>query len=125
MTGPISKTHHTERIRTMYLTDWDLEAERASVMAEQREEREAESTMTAYAPEITYDGQSPSVRVVDYVSERVIGQADLIRGFAYYVGAHGTAHEGIYAVVAGGLDGLTKALAGGLRNGRDDRQTGI
>ena len=27
----------------MHLTDWDLEAERASVMAEQREERQAES----------------------------------------------------------------------------------
>ena len=38
-----------ERIRTMYLTDWDLEAERASVMAEQQEEREAEARADATA----------------------------------------------------------------------------
>ena len=108
----------------MYLTDWDLEAERASVMAEQQEERAAEC-MIAYATEVAYDGQSPSVRVVDDMMGRVVGQADIIRGFAYYTGAHGTAHAGVSAIVAGGLDGLTTALASGLRNGRDDRETGI
>ena len=106
------------------ITDWDLEAEREQVRAEQQAERETER-LTAYAPEVTYDGQSPSVRVVDYMTERVIGQADLIRGFAYYTGAHGSAHAGVSAIVAGGLDGLTKALAGGLRNGRDDCESGI
>ena len=83
------------------------------------------STITAYAPEVTYEGHAPSVRVVDDMTGRTIGQADLIRGFAYYTGAHGTAHAGVSAVVAGGLDGLTKALASGVRNGHDERETGI
>ena len=82
-------------------------------------------TMTAYATEVTFEGHSPSVRVADDATGHVIGQADLIRGFAYYTGAHGSAHDGICAIVAGGLDGLTSALASGLRNGRDDRETGV
>lgn len=81
-------------------------------------------TITAYATEVTYEGHAPSVRVVDG-NGTTIGQADLIRGFAYYTGAHGTAHAGVSAIVAGGLDGLTEALASGLKSGRDDRENGI
>lgn len=61
------------------------------------------------------------VSVLDDNTGAKIGQCDLIRGFAHYYGVKGRAHEGVTAVVRGGLDGLTEALRVGLRSGRDDR----
>lgn len=62
-----------------------------------------------------YDGNFPSIR---------IGTAERERGFIFYTGASRSAHQGMRAVVASdGPDysALVKALAEGLRNGRDDR----
>ena len=78
------------------------------------------TTMTAYASYITLARLGGAIQVADG-SGRTIGTVDLIHGFAHYRGAVGTAHEGVTAVVRGGVDGLTEALRVGLRNGRDDR----
>jgi hypothetical protein len=73
---------------------------------------------------------APIVRVEEFGGARHIycpsgaklGQVDVIRGFAYYYGSKGSVHAGVTAIVRGGIDGLIKALAEGLRNGRDDRR---
>ena len=62
-----------------------------------------------------------AIAVHDGNTDRKIGQVDLIRGFAHYYGVRGSAHEGLTAVVRGGIDGLVAALREGLTNGRDDR----
>lgn len=81
------------------------------------------TVVSATAAHIRFERMSfASVAVLDDNSGRKIGQADLIRGFAHYYGVHGSAHEGVTAIVRGGLDGLTAALRDGLRNGRDDRR---
>lgn len=79
----------------------------------------ATQTITAYAPIVRIERLAGSYRVY-CPSGRLAGQADLVRGFAHYYGAKGGAHEGVTAVVRGGLEGLKKALAEGLRNGRND-----
>lgn len=75
---------------------------------------------TAAHVTLTQSGFS-SVRVSDKNTGQFIGQCDLVRGFAHYFGVTGSAHEGMKAVVRGGVDGLVRALKAGLVNGRDDR----
>ncbi len=53
---------------------------------------------------------------------QLIGKAELVRGFAHYYGVRGGAHQGFTCVIRDGLEGLRRALAGGVRNGRDDRR---
>lgn len=77
------------------------------------------TTLVAHAPIVTIESLGGSYRVY-CPSGRQLGQADLIRGFAHYFGSKGGAHEGVTAVVRGGLTGLEKALATGLRSGRND-----
>lgn len=78
--------------------------------------------LSATARHISFEGFGPVKRVVDANTGQVIGQCDTIFGFAHYYGAAGSAHEGMTAVVRGGVEGLRAALAEGLRNGRDDRE---
>lgn len=80
------------------------------------------NTLTAYAREIEITRLAGSYQVTDGNTGAVLGQVDLIKGFAYYHGAHGSAHQGVTAFVRDGLDGLREALAAGLRSGRDDRR---
>ena len=58
------------------------------------------------------------------VAGKVVGHAEVIRGFAHYTGVRGSAHFGGYAVVAcAGANELTPLIAAlhvGLRNGRRD-----
>lgn len=77
------------------------------------------TTTTAHAPIVRFERLGGSVAVY-CPSGHKVGQADVIRGFAHYFGAKGSAHEGVTAVVRGGLEGLEKALAQGLRSGRND-----
>lgn len=77
--------------------------------------------LSATARHIRFARIGGQVAVIDDNTDRTVGKVDLIRGFAHYTGCKGDAHEGMSAVVTGGIDGLTAALAEGLRNGRDDR----
>lgn len=76
---------------------------------------------TATARHITTVRLGGAVHLHDENTGHTIGQADIIRGFAHYFGARGSAHEGITLVIGGGLEGLRAALRDGVRNGRDDR----
>lgn len=78
--------------------------------------------LIAYVPIVDLQRLGGTVGVFDGSGAK-IGQVDVIRGFAHYYGVRGSAHEGVTAVVRGGVDGLVKALASpaGLRSGRDDR----
>ncbi len=76
---------------------------------------------SATAREITTYRLGGRIVVEDAMVGRPIATVDLIHGFAHYNGRKGEAHEGMFAVVRGGMDGLRKALREGLRNGRDDR----
>lgn len=77
--------------------------------------------ISATAAHITTARLAGQVAISDGNTGNRIGTAQVIRGFAHYVGAKGSAHEGFRAIVIGGIEGLTKALAEGVRNGRDDR----
>lgn len=78
------------------------------------------NVLTATAPVVTFGralgGQVP----VTDPNGQLIGKAELVRGFAYYYGIG--AHEGFTAIIRGGLQGLERELAKGIRNGRDDRR---
>jgi hypothetical protein len=76
--------------------------------------------VSATAAHIRTERLAGNVVVLDGNTGNRIGTCNLIRGFAYYYGVKGSAHAGMVAVVSGGLPGLEKALAAGLRNGRDD-----
>lgn len=78
--------------------------------------------LTATAAHVNLVRLGGATEVQDGNTGRRIGQADLIRGFAHYTGARGSAHEGVTAIVRGGLDGLRAALREGLLSGRDDRR---
>lgn len=79
--------------------------------------------VSATARHITFARFGGQVSVYDASTQHKIGVVDLRHGFAHYTGVKGQSHEGMTAVVRGGIDGLTAALAEGLRNGRDDRRT--
>lgn len=79
-------------------------------------------TLIAYAAHPRFTRLGGAIAVHDDSTSARLGQCDLIRGFAHYVGVKGGAHEGVKAVVRGGIDGLAAALAAGLRSGRDDRR---
>lgn len=81
--------------------------------------------LSATAPHVTLQHFGGAVHVYDENTGRKLGQVDRIRGFAHYTGVKGGAHEGFTAVVAGGVEALVKALAKGIRNGRDDRENGV
>lgn len=81
----------------------------------------AATVLSATAPIVTFGrtigGQTP----VTDPSGQLIGKAELVRGFAHYYGVRGGAHQGFTAIITGGLEGLRRELAKGIRNGRDDR----
>ncbi len=77
--------------------------------------------LTATAREINTFRLGGQIHIQDAMVRRTIGVVDLRHGFAHYTGRRGEAHEGVTAVVRGGMDGLVAALREGLRNGRDDR----
>lgn len=77
--------------------------------------------LTATAREITAYRLGGQVHIHDAYTDHKIGVVDLRHGFAHYTGVRGQSHEGVTAVVRGGIEGLTAALRNGLRNGRDDR----
>jgi hypothetical protein len=77
--------------------------------------------LSAAAPHVTLSRFAGAVHVYDENTGNKIGQINVIRGFAHYIGVQGGAHEGVTAIVAGGVEALVAALEVGLRNGRDDR----
>lgn len=86
--------------------------------------------LTAYAAEITFERSgATAVRVYDAQLGRMIGYAEVVRGFIHYTGTPRTAHEGVTAVIASrGADWpntLRAQLAQGVRSGRDDRSNGV
>jgi len=78
--------------------------------------------VSATAHHVTTKRLGGAVHVFDGNTGQQIGQIDTIRGFGHYYGTHGSAHEGIEAVVRGGVKGVINALDKGLVNGRDDRR---
>lgn len=84
-------------------------------------EKPALKVITATAAHVTFSGFGASVSIHDANTGQKLGQCDKIHGFAHYTGVQGGAHEGVTAVIRGGVDGLVGALREGLRNGRDDR----
>jgi diacylglycerol kinase family enzyme len=76
---------------------------------------------SATAAHVTLRRLGGQVSVHDENTGAKIGWCDVVRGFAHYHGVKGSAHEGFSAVIRGGTDGLVRALAEGIRNGRDDR----
>lgn len=79
------------------------------------------NTIIAHAAYVRFVRIGGQYSVLDDNTGKKIGYCDTIRGFAHYGGIKGRAHEGVTAVVAGGIDGLREALRVGLRSGRDDR----
>lgn len=79
------------------------------------------TVLSATAAHVNLTRLGGSIAVADGNTGRKIGQLDLVRGFAHYYGVKGSAHEGFTAIVRGGVDGLVRELAKGIRNGRDDR----
>lgn len=79
------------------------------------------TTLIAHAPMVRIERLGGALHLY-CPSGRALGQADIIRGFAHYFGSKGGVHEGVTATVRGGIEGLMKALAEGLRSGRDDRR---
>lgn len=79
-------------------------------------------TIIATAHHVTISRLGGQIYINDENTGRRIGTADVIRGFAYYIGTSGSAHAGVSAIVSGGIDGLVSALNNGLMNGRDDRR---
>jgi hypothetical protein len=77
--------------------------------------------LTATAAHVTATRFGGTIHIYDGNTGNKIGQCDLVRGFACYTGVRGSAHQGFSAVVAGGLEGLIRELAKGIKNGRDDR----
>jgi len=79
----------------------------------------AATLISATAPVITFEralgGQFPVIGSHD----QLIGKAELVRGFAHYYGIG--VHAGFTCIIRGGLAGLERELAKGIRNGRDDR----
>jgi hypothetical protein len=80
---------------------------------------------SATAAHVTLARFGGTTHVYDENTGQKIGQIDVIRGFAHYTGAKGSAHEGMAVVVRGGVDGLVAALHEGVRNERDDRVNGV
>lgn len=76
--------------------------------------------LTATAPIVTFGRSLGGQFPVTDPNGQLIGKAELVRGFAHYYGIG--AHKGVTAVIRGGLAGLEKALAEGIRNGRDDQR---
>jgi hypothetical protein len=80
------------------------------------------TVLSATAAHVTFARLGGSIAVYDANTGNKIGQADLIHGFAHYYGVRGSAHQGFSAVITGGIEGLERELAKGIRNGRDDRR---
>lgn len=78
--------------------------------------------VSATARHIRFARLGGSIGAYDDNTGAMVGHVDIIRGFAHYTGATGSAHAGFSAVVRNGLEGLAAGLAEGMRNGRDDRR---
>lgn len=79
------------------------------------------TTITAHAPIVTIGRKLAGQFPVSDPSGQLIGKVELVRGFAHYYGVRGGAHQGFSCVIRDGIPGLERALAKGIRNGRDDR----
>lgn len=78
--------------------------------------------LSATAAHVTAHCFGGAVHLFDENTGNQIGQVDLVRGFAHYTGVRGGAHEGFRCIITGGMEGLIRDLAKGIKNGRDDRQ---
>lgn len=81
--------------------------------------------LSATAPHVTVQRFGGALHVYDESTGQKLAQVDVIRGFSHYTGVRGGAHEGMRAVIAGGIEVLVTELTKGLRNGRDDRKNGV
>lgn len=81
--------------------------------------------LSATAPHVTVESFGGARHVYDEATGQKLAQVDVIRGFSHYTGVKGGAHEGMRAVVRGGIEVLVAELANGIRNGRDDRENGV
>lgn len=79
------------------------------------------SVVSCTARHIRTEGSAPAIRIYDDNTGDYLGHCDLFHGFAYFTG--GGIFQGAMLVIAGGFEGLRDALAQGVRNGRDDRQS--
>ena len=84
----------------------------------------AATILTAHAPAVRFEREGCADYGVYDGSGRKVGHVNVIRGFGHYTGCLGSAHYGVYAVVALSgactMDRIEEALATGLRNGRRD-----
>lgn len=82
------------------------------------------TTITAHAPAVRFEREGNADYGVYDGSGRKVGHVNVIRGFGHYTGCLGSAHYGVYAVVAlsgaSTMDRIEEALHQGLRNGRRD-----
>lgn len=82
--------------------------------------------LTAHAAHVTITRSSGMTEysVNDGNTLRKVAHVSVVRGFAHVTGVRGEALDGLKAVVrlnGPDLGAVVTALAGGLRNGRDDR----
>lgn len=87
--------------------------------AQQDQKESTVNTLTA--KNVTITSLAGQRKVTENAFGRDLGFFEVVKGFAHFTGYANTAAEGVVAVVRGGHDGLVKALAEGLVNGRDDR----
>lgn len=84
----------------------------------------AATILTAHAPAVRFEREGSADYGVYDGSGRKVGHVNVIRGFGHYTGSMGSAHYGVYAVVAlsgaSTMDRIEEALRVGLRNGRRD-----
>ncbi len=85
------------------------------------------NTITAYATDVEYSRQcATEFSVIEPQRNIKLAHVSVIRGFLHFVGQRGTHFAGIEAVIrpTGSNYGedLTRALAAGIKGGRDDRR---